>query len=223
MTDNTFKQNTFVLKEDGKIVWIEKMPEVPSLLDCQNIHFGKPDSDSGRMLQKLAYKQAVQSAIANGIEVENHKEVIAALKYHHLDKSRKPLEEGKLYPLHCRVEVIEEWIPGQGYNSPAKEIARVTFEQPENLTNKYETGEGWLTRKPEAAGQEQEIGYKGLEGLIRENQSLKDDLYTASLQKQVEELREENERLKELLKESISAINYVQELERKYNLLRHGN
>lgn len=46
---------------------------------------------------------------------------------------------------------------------------------------------------------------------------------TASLQKQVEELREENERLKELLKESISAINYVQELERKYNLLRYGN
>lgn len=47
--------------------------------------------------------------------------------------------------------------------------------------------------------------------------------HTESLQKQVKELREENERLKELLKESISAINYVQELERKYNLLRYGN
>jgi hypothetical protein len=184
MTDNTFKQNTFVLKEDGKIVWIEKMPEVPSLLDCQNIHFGKPDSDSGRMLQKLAYKQAVQSAIANGIEVSNQIHV-----KDHINPfgAIGEIEVNKPYTLNCRVEIKQQEVPCPDgiegcmvlhsravahvtFPEDKPEQKRVTFDEQPERTHSIRcasyTSEGLRKRghiagkcdcQPEAAGQEQEM------------------------------------------------------------------
>lgn len=141
-----YKPHAFVLKEDGKIYYVN-MPEANDFVD---------QDDVSTRFDQAGYDEALQSAIASGIEVENQEEIEGRLTVIHEHHNGFKLQPGKLYPLHCNAEVIEEWIPGQGYKSPSKEIARVTFEQPENLTNKYETGEGWLTRKPEASGQEQE-------------------------------------------------------------------
>jgi hypothetical protein len=192
MTDNTFKQNTFVLKEDGKIVWIEKMPEVPSLLDCQNIHFGKPDSDSGRMLQKLAYKQAVQSAIANGIEVSNQIHV-----KDHINPfgAIGEIEVNKPYTLNCRVEIKQQEVPCPDgiegcmvlhsravahvtFPEDKPEQKRVTFDEQPERTHSIRcasyTSEGLRKRghiagkcdcQPEAAGQEQETAEAFLKAL----------------------------------------------------------
>jgi hypothetical protein len=221
MTDNTFKQNTFVIKEDGKIVWIEKMPEVPSLLDCQNIHFGKPDSDSGRMLQKLAYKQALQSAIANGIKVSN-------LDYRNdfMINGWQSIEVNKPFTLNCRVEIIHSGdvfvnSKESGYLDAPK--ALVTF--PEDKPDKVDSVQ-WqdiMTTaagiEPEAAGQEQGVAEAFLKGMKPQVADLDKhdkvakvfDYYdmtgfaaqfasqqTASLQKQVEEMKDELSIVQEL-------------------------
>lgn len=152
MTDNTFKPHTFVLKEDGKIYYVPDMPKKPI--------YGKWHYDDAENLKKdLAYREAIKTAIANGVEVENQDDVLCAIG--------NKLEHNELYTLNCWVKKDINYIPigrglhykiegddtlrqadlvsgGIGYM--AKEIARVTFEQPEKRNP-----------EPEAAGQEQEL------------------------------------------------------------------
>jgi hypothetical protein len=104
MTDNTFKQNTFVLKEDGKIFFVPDVPKEPNHIDykCQNefkewmwkspLHKNRYSDDYDH------YTKALQSAIDNGIEVSNQDETLQYLPYFP--------EKGKLHTLNCRVEIL---------------------------------------------------------------------------------------------------------------------
>jgi hypothetical protein len=107
------KEHSFVLKEDGKIYWIEKMPYKPKPEYCNSDRIHGAD---------VIYQQALQSAIDNAVEVSNQDE------FHRNSFSIngwQPLEVGKVYSLQCRVEKKET--PD---NRDSKLVALVTFDSP---------------------------------------------------------------------------------------------
>jgi hypothetical protein len=133
--------NNFAL-HNGQIVYVENPPE-------RNFYAAGINSKRFRE-QEEVYEQALKSAIANGIEVENFDETEDALLDAHATGHGFRLEENKLYPLQCRVEKDIKYTPigrglhykiegddtlrqadlvrdGIGYM--AKEVARVTFDE----------------------------------------------------------------------------------------------
>jgi hypothetical protein len=74
--------NHFVLREDGKICWIEKMPEEPTtiIIKTTRVIGGKTINHTLRQ----NYRKALQSAIANAVEVSNQDEV-----FYHLRASQR--------------------------------------------------------------------------------------------------------------------------------------
>jgi hypothetical protein len=262
MTDNTFKQNTFVLKEDG-------------IYTDDGIQVSNEDEVSQALIDAydLPYKSGpytlncrVELISCDKMGIPNTNYTVAHVTFPEdkpeqkdtYDKSRKPkkpFDDSDLpyFPLSQeRIDEIENLVlpklqeaferfrkekstqPASHEDKP--EQKRVTFDEqtekrcincnePMDISHVgiceecYDMVHGDPVDEPEAAGQEQ---YKGFEGLIRENQSLKDDLYnasqqTASLQKQVEELREENDDLCDRLtlaqEETSDASNRIAELE----------
>jgi hypothetical protein len=83
------KEHSFVLKEDGKIYWIENMPDS-----------NKSWVPEGQGLG--TYSSALQSAIDNAIEVSNQNDVKNAF-WNKWDEG-EIIELGKVYSLQCRVE-----------------------------------------------------------------------------------------------------------------------
>jgi hypothetical protein len=110
------KEHSFVLKEDGKIYWIENLPKEPITIACSYKGDCSPcvcaaDAFSNKANRDVVdyyddncpirYKQALQSAIDNAVEVSNQDE------FHRNSFSIngwQPLEVGKVYSLQCRVE-----------------------------------------------------------------------------------------------------------------------
>lgn len=96
----------FVLKPDGKIGWIEKMPEIPEGNIYRDTQWYA--ETGGYKHPDEWYKDRLQSAISNAIEVENEREVKDAIgnKYALFQSVRNgwSIEKGKVYALQCHVE-----------------------------------------------------------------------------------------------------------------------
>lgn len=110
-------EHFFVLKPDGKIYWVDTMPD--SYFYVNNAH---------------GWRAATLSAIDNAVEVSNFDETEDALLDAHATDHGFRLEVGKVYSLQCRVEKekdhIQGWTKETGYTNP-KVTALVTFSQPE--------------------------------------------------------------------------------------------
>jgi hypothetical protein len=103
------QNNSFVLKPDGKIYWVKDMPENKCL------------DEPGYGL----YKQALQSAIDNAVEVSNQQEIFERL---HGIAYPLNLKKGTVYSLLCSVEKFERCtIVEMGPTATRKELALVTF------------------------------------------------------------------------------------------------
>lgn len=114
----------FVIK-DGVLRWIKDMPVKAEIL---------PDSLTIQWEYDEWYKQALQSAIDNSIEVSNQEEVARKLQ---ISGTYSKALEGQIYELNCRVEVKdvpdlikEGWKNDYiryGLKAPLKQVAHVTF------------------------------------------------------------------------------------------------
>jgi hypothetical protein len=112
------KEHSFVLKEDGKIYWIEDMPKQLDLKTLRKNYVyndykffsGYSDGDIRKQ-----YESEVKSAIDNAVEVSNQKEVECALG--------NKFTVNEVYSLQCRVEVA---INSKGL----QHHAHVTFDSP---------------------------------------------------------------------------------------------
>lgn len=93
----------FVLKPDGKIGWIEKMPEIPEGNIYRDTQWYA--ETGGYKHPDEWYKDRLQSAISNAIEVSNQEEVKV-----HIFRTNPGLQyilENTPYPLLCHVEKKE--------------------------------------------------------------------------------------------------------------------
>lgn len=130
----------FILKEDGKIYWIERMPDKPKDIKCDtelgnlspcvcaaNAFDHKANRDIVDHYDDNCphrYKSALQSAIDSAVEVSNQEEVLTTI----WDMAAT----GKVYSLLCSVEKeLKPKFPGA---SVRKYFALVTFSQPEKET-----------------------------------------------------------------------------------------
>jgi hypothetical protein len=111
------KTEHFVLKPDGKIYWVKDMPENKCL------------DEPGYGL----YKQALQSAIDNAVEVSNQEEIFERL---HGIAYPLNLKTGTPYSLLCSVE-MEQHIRAKGM-----EIEWTKIVKPKH----YQPGEAWETK-----------------------------------------------------------------------------
>lgn len=151
MENNTFKQNTFVLKEDGKIYYMPDVPKEPKDVKCTGTHACTCASlafENGANRDVVdyyddncphAYQKALQSAIDNGIEVSNTDDVLdVAFASDNLlqndEYGRKEWKFNSVYPLNCRVEKRAQ-VFHNGVWQETKVFALVTFPEDKRTYN----------------------------------------------------------------------------------------
>lgn len=111
-------EHFFVLKPDGKIGWIEKMPEKPQPEDFLSGDVVTPFGDGYMNWDAFNYACNVweserQSAIDNAVEVSNQDEVkwmLLLSGQHRTHGDEGQLKSGTVYSLQCSVEKKEREI-----------------------------------------------------------------------------------------------------------------
>lgn len=122
----------FVLKEDGRIYWVEKMPDEPGEMNYPGLTLQQECDE---------YERLLQSAIDNAVEVSNQEEVFAEVRNKYLDNPEPYFEwkTGTVYSLLCSVEK-KQHCDTNGDSCPIydsilhKTVALVTFSQPDTET-----------------------------------------------------------------------------------------
>jgi FtsZ-binding cell division protein ZapB len=116
----------FVLKESGKIHWIENMPDADYSKGCA---IGCDDFSKAEREQMCQcyndYGRDIQSAIDNAVEVSNQEETIQQVEWAYNQPKGGLNKSGKVYELQCRVST-----------DIFKTKALVTFDQPEERCHK---------------------------------------------------------------------------------------
>lgn len=158
--------NQFAL-HNGKIVFVPDVPEANDFVD---------QDDVSTRFDQAGYDEALQSAIANGIEVENQGEICAKLCKHYPMEENTP--EWEIFPMQCSVEIDVLYFGNHVTESgevgaDTKTVARVTFDEqtekrcincnePMDISHVgiceecYDMVHGDPVDEPEAAGQEQD-------------------------------------------------------------------
>jgi len=202
MTDNTFKQNTFVLKEDGKIYFVA-VPDFPAALDQFDPHD-----------VRYYETQILQKAIDDAVEVSNQNEIDFFLvsKYNELEKN-------KAYTLNCRVEIINRHYFEKNL---IRHVAHVTFpeDKPEQRFTCYNCGELVEGANVSMCDDCKSLVYS--EPIEEPEQKEEPEAAgPASLQKQVESLEKENaaanKRIEELTAKNLKLLNENNDLWDKVN------
>jgi hypothetical protein len=138
---NTFKENSFVLKPDGKIYWVKDMPE--NSVNCKGKPYCCPDERCKWLVEATKVKQALQSAIDNAVEVSNQEEVEDALLDKHIRYHGGSLTTGQPYFLVCSVEKKDKWFQDQRneYVPFTLPVALVTFPESGEKIKLFPCGE----------------------------------------------------------------------------------
>jgi hypothetical protein len=130
--------NNFILKDDGKIYWIQDMPEPIEPSKAKWVVNGKTIYSYGLACKE--YEKALQSAISNAVEVSNQEEVFVALArdnewddwYRCEGGVKEYMTLGAVYSLQCSVEKLELMRENDGNPVVHSVKALVTFPESGN-------------------------------------------------------------------------------------------
>jgi hypothetical protein len=178
--------NNFILKDDGKIYWIQDMPEPIEPSKAKWVVNGKTIYSYGLACKE--YEKALQSAISNAVEVSNQEEVFVALArdnewddwYRCEGGVKEYMTLGAVYSLQCSVEKLELMRENDGNPVVHSVKALVTFPESGNKTEQETPCQQCSSLKEE--NEKWRIGWNQLQETLKaqkeENERLKADIKT---------------------------------------------